>query len=130
MPSIALKIATFTAIAIAVTTMPGQAADGPQPGLWKVSLKTQGPGAAFDASQHHNGTFKMSVMAGPMPMEIVSPQAARASAGGFIAGIMALICACFVVPQHMHDVLGVRRLHEFIARSAAGFMAIGMLTAC
>ena len=72
MPSIALKIATFTAIAIAVTTMPGQAADGPQPGLWKVSLKTQGPGAAFDASQHHNGTFKMSVMAGPMPMEIVT----------------------------------------------------------
>ena len=63
-------------------------------------------------------------------LEIVSPQAARASAGGFIAGIMALICACFVVPQHMHDVLGVRRLHEFIARSAAGFMAIGMLTAC
>ena len=72
MPSIALKIATFTAIAIAVTTMPGQAADGPQPGLWKVSPKTQGPGAAFDTSQHHNGTFKMSVMAGPMPMEIVT----------------------------------------------------------
>jgi len=63
-------------------------------------------------------------------LEIVSPQAARASAGAFIAGIIALICACFVVPQHMHDVLGVRRLHEFIARSAAGFMAIGMLTAC
>ncbi|HJX81221.1 MAG TPA: hypothetical protein VJ248_04265, partial [Candidatus Udaeobacter sp.] len=35
-----------------------------------------------------------------------------------------------VVPQHVHDVLGVRRLHEFIARSAAGFLAVGMLTSC
>jgi hypothetical protein len=30
----------------------------------------------------------------------------------------------------MHDVLGIRRLHEFIARSAAGFIAVGMLAAC
>jgi hypothetical protein len=60
----------------------------------------------------------------------VSPHAARLSAGAFIAGIVALIGACLVVPQHVHDVLGIRRLHEFIARSAAGFIAIGMLAAC
>jgi hypothetical membrane protein len=63
-------------------------------------------------------------------LEIASPRAARISAGALIAGIIALICACLVVPQHVHEVLGIRRLHEFIARSAAGFMAIGMLTAC
>jgi len=59
----------------------------------------------------------------------ISPHAARLSAAAFIAGIIALICACLVVPQHVHDVLGIRRLHEFIARFAAGFVAIGMLTA-
>jgi hypothetical protein len=63
-------------------------------------------------------------------LESASPRAARVSAGAFTAGIVALICACFVVPQHLHDVLGVRRLHEFIARSAASSLAIGMLTAC
>jgi hypothetical protein len=59
-----------------------------------------------------------------------SPSAANISAGALIAGIVALIGACLVVPQHLHDVLGVRRLHEFIARSAAGFLAIGMVVAC
>ena len=63
-------------------------------------------------------------------LKTVSPNAARLSAGAFIAGIIALICACLVVPQHIHDILGIRRLHEFIARFAAGFIAIGMLTAC
>jgi hypothetical protein len=63
-------------------------------------------------------------------LESASPRVARVSAGAFTAGIIALICACLVVPQHLHDVFGVRRLHEFIARSAAGFLAIGMLTAC
>src|SRR2546426_5078861 len=62
-------------------------------------------------------------------LEIASPRAACLSAGAFIAGILALIGACLVMPQHVHDVLGIRRLHEFIARSAAGFIAIGMLTA-
>lgn len=63
-------------------------------------------------------------------LEIASPRTARISAGALVAGIIALICACLVVPQHVHDVLGIRRLHEFIARSAAGFLAIGLLTAC
>ena len=60
----------------------------------------------------------------------ISPRAAHASAASLIAGIIALICACLVAPQHVHDVLGVRRLHEFIARSAAGFLAISMLISC
>jgi hypothetical protein len=63
-------------------------------------------------------------------LEIVSPRAAGVSAGAFLAGIITLICACFVVPQHLHAVLGIRRMHEFLARSAAGFMAIGMLSSC
>jgi hypothetical protein len=63
-------------------------------------------------------------------LEIASPRAARVSAGAFIAGSIALICACLVVPQHVHEVWGIRRLHELIARSAAGFIAIGMLAAC
>jgi hypothetical protein len=63
-------------------------------------------------------------------LEISSPRAARVSAGAFIAGVITLMGACLVVPQHVHDVLGIRRLHEFIARLAAGFIAVGMLTAC
>ena len=63
-------------------------------------------------------------------LEIASPRVARVSADAFIVGIVALISACLVVPQHMQDVFGIRRLHEFIARSAAGFIAVGMLSAC
>ena len=63
-------------------------------------------------------------------LQIVSPRIARISAGALITGIAALICACLIVPQHVHDVLGIRRLHEFIARFAAGFLAIGMLSTC
>jgi hypothetical protein len=63
-------------------------------------------------------------------LAVIAPRAATISAGTFAAGIVALICACFVVPQHMHKVLGVRRLHELLGRSAAGFLATGMLSAC
>jgi len=62
-------------------------------------------------------------------LEIASPRAARVSRAAFTAGIIALIGACLIAPQHVHDVLGIRRLHECIARSAAGFIAIGMLSA-
>ena len=63
-------------------------------------------------------------------LEVIAPRAARISSATFAAGIVALICACFVVPQHTHEVLGVRRLHELLGRSAAGFLAIGMLFGC
>src|ERR1700756_5694580 len=63
-------------------------------------------------------------------LEVIAPRAARIGAATFAAGIAALICACFVVPQHAHEVLGVRRLHELLGRSAAGFLALGMLCCC
>jgi hypothetical protein len=63
-------------------------------------------------------------------LETASPRAALLSSGAFVVGIVALICACFVVPQHMHAVLGIRRLHEFLGRCSAAFMATGMLSAC
>src|SRR5438105_4486869 len=63
-------------------------------------------------------------------LETISPRAARLSAGALLIGISALICDCFVVPQHVHALLGIRRLHEFLARSAAGFIALGMLGSC
>jgi hypothetical protein len=63
-------------------------------------------------------------------LELASPCAAVLSSGAFVAGIIALICACLVVPQHMHAVFRIRRLHEFLARFSAAFMAIGMLSAC
>src|SRR2546429_5860697 len=50
-------------------------------------------------------------------LEVASPRAARISSGAFVPGIIALICACFIVPQHVHDVFGVRRLHGFLGRS-------------
>ena len=61
---------------------------------------------------------------------VIAPRSANLSAATFTVGIIALICACFVVPQHTHDVFGVRRLHELLGRSAAGFFAIGMLCGC
>jgi hypothetical protein len=63
-------------------------------------------------------------------LEVIAPRAAKIGAATFAAGIAALICACFVIPQHMHEVLGVRRLHELLGRSAAGFLALGMLCCC
>src|SRR5215470_2806804 len=61
---------------------------------------------------------------------VIAPRSSNLSAAIFTMGIIALLCACFVVPQHLHEVLGVRRLHELLGRSAAGFLAIGMLCAC
>jgi hypothetical protein len=61
---------------------------------------------------------------------VIAPHSANLSAATFTVGIIALICAGFVVPQHTHDVLGVRRLHELLGRSAAGFLALGMLFGC
>src|SRR5262245_14026085 len=63
-------------------------------------------------------------------LEITSPRAAVVSAWAFGAGVVALICACLVVPQHIHAVLGIRRFHELLARSSAAFMAMGMLAGC
>src|SRR6266571_6017209 len=61
---------------------------------------------------------------------VIAPRTANIGAGTFTVGIIALICACFIVQQHTHDVLGVRRLHELLGRSAAGFLTMGMLCGC
>ena len=58
---------------------------------------------------------------------VIAPRTANISAGTFTAGIIALICACFIVPQHTHDVLGVRRVHELLGRSAAGDPRVGVI---
>lgn len=63
-------------------------------------------------------------------LQTASPRVASVSYGAFIAGIVALVCTCLVVPQHTHGVFGVRRMHEFLARSSAAFLAVGMLCGC
>jgi len=60
----------------------------------------------------------------------IAPRAAKVSAGAFVVGIIALICASFIAPQHTHDVFGIRRLHELLGRSAAGFLSIGIMCGC
>src|SRR5438093_11502983 len=54
-------------------------------------------------------------------LEVASPRVARMSSGAFVAGSIALVCACCILPQHGHDVFGVRGLDGFVAGDAAGF---------
>ena len=63
-------------------------------------------------------------------LKTIAPRTARVSAGAFILGIIALVSAGFVVPQHADAAFEIEQLHEFLGRSAAGFLAIGMLCAC
>ena len=63
-------------------------------------------------------------------LAVVSPLAAVIVAGALLLGIVVLIADCFVVPQHAHATLGIRRFHEFLARSAAGLIALSMLVSC
>lgn len=52
-------------------------------------------------------------------LQSVAPRMAKMSAAAFTVGIVALISACFVVPQHVHETIGIRRLHELLGRTAA-----------
>ena len=63
-------------------------------------------------------------------LKSISPRMAAVAGTAFLIGTLFLIADCFVVPQHLHATLGVRRLHEFLARSAAGMLAFGMLSSC
>src|SRR5262249_46553389 len=63
-------------------------------------------------------------------LRAVSSLGANVSGGGFLVGGLGLICASLVVPQHVNAFLGLTRPHELLARTAAGFMAVGMLAAC
>jgi len=63
-------------------------------------------------------------------LKTIAPRTAKVSAGAFILGIIALICASFVVPRDADATFKIEQLHEFLGRSAAGLLAIGMLCAC
>ena len=63
-------------------------------------------------------------------LKTIAPRTAKGSAGAFILGIIALICASFVVPRDADATFKIEQLHEFLGRSAAGLLAIGMLSAC
>lgn len=60
----------------------------------------------------------------------LSPSIVRIAAGCFAAGSALLFLAATVVPQHVHPVLGMTRLHESLARTAALAFGIGMLCCC
>src|SRR5437588_11304012 len=60
----------------------------------------------------------------------IAPRPALVCAGSFLVGIVVLICSCIVVPQHTHEVWRIRRMHELLVRSAAGFFALAMICAC
>ncbi len=63
-------------------------------------------------------------------LQSIAPRMAKMSAAAFTVGIVALISACFVVPQHVHETFGIRRLHELLGRTAAGCFAVAMLCGC
>jgi hypothetical protein len=63
-------------------------------------------------------------------LQSIAPRMAKMSAAAFTVGIAALISACFVVPQHVQETFGIRRLHELLGRTAAGCFAVAMLCGC
>jgi hypothetical protein len=93
-----------------------------------------------DNPQHYRiaacGLILTGLLMLPFAQHLNRGLAPVASVGGrmtgvaFLLGIVALIADSFVVPQHVHATLGIRRFHEFLARSSAGFLAIGMLGGC
>jgi hypothetical protein len=60
----------------------------------------------------------------------VAPRWAAFARWMFSAAIVLLILAALVVPQHVHPVLGLRRLHEALSRTSAIFFGFGMLVCC
>jgi hypothetical protein len=56
--------------------------------------------------------------------------ARRVRRGAFLVGIVCLMLAAVVVPQHVHEVLGMRHAHEMLARTAAAALGLAMLGAC
>src|SRR5947207_15855982 len=63
-------------------------------------------------------------------LQSIAARMAKMSAAAFTVGIVALISACFVVPQHVQETFGIRRLHELLGRTAAGCFAVAMLCGC
>ena len=48
----------------------------------------------------------------------------------FVIGAGCLALSAIVVPQHQHDVMGLRHAHELLARTSAVGLGLGMLCAC
>jgi hypothetical protein len=59
-----------------------------------------------------------------------NPVVRRCRGGAFLVGIWCLILSAVIVPQHVHPVLGIRHLHEILARTSAAGLGLGMLCAC
>ena len=60
-------------------------------------------------------------------VRVVSSSCARVAAVAFVEGSLALIPVGLIVPQHTQPVLGVKRLHEGLARASAIGIGVGML---
>ncbi|HEV7404764.1 MAG TPA: hypothetical protein VGO11_17615 [Chthoniobacteraceae bacterium] len=60
----------------------------------------------------------------------VAPRWARLARGLLSGGIVLLILAALVVPQHVRPVLGLPRLHEMLSRTSAICFGLGMLACC
>lgn len=63
-------------------------------------------------------------------LRVFAPRMATVTAGAFVLGAIGLICASFVVPQHVHPTLGIRRLHELLGHLCAGFFGLAMSCGC
>jgi succinate dehydrogenase/fumarate reductase cytochrome b subunit len=59
-----------------------------------------------------------------------APRWARFGHWMLSGGIVLLILAALVVPQHVHTVMGLRHLHEALSRTSAIFFGLGMLACC
>src|SRR5205823_240346 len=96
-----------------------------------LAARQPGPLLATRLRDSALGTVHASVRRiSATPSANASPRVASVSYGAFIAGIVALACTCLVVPQHTHGAFGVWRMHEFLARLSAAFLAVGMLCGC
>jgi hypothetical protein len=63
-------------------------------------------------------------------LRIFAPRMATATGAAFVLGIIGLICASLVVPQHVHPTAGIQRLHELLGHFCAGFFAVAMFCGC
>jgi hypothetical protein len=60
----------------------------------------------------------------------VAGRAALAAGWALAVGAVLLGLASTIVPQHVHPVFGIRKLHEILAHSSALFFGVGMILCC
>src|SRR5437868_5321884 len=54
---------------------------------------------------------------------MIAPRMAKVTATAFVLGIIALICACVVLPQHTHKTLGMDRRSGYFSLSLRGSLS-------